>query len=147
MFHCARDFSLAMLLFSLTAFGIADSVAIAAPISANPDQTSVKPSVSPPFPKRNPLRGLTELRSKLNQKDQLVALRALHLALTRVPDGGTFLWQRKSRSLRGAIKPSKAFRNADGQICRHVIYAMALGRYVKQIEGIACRRDDGSWQL
>ena len=103
--------------------------------------------LAPPAPEQNPVRRLAELRSKLDGKDQVIALRALHLALTQVPDGGTFVWKKASRSLKGMIKPSKAFRNTDGQLCRHVIYALALGRYLKQIEGIACRQDNGRWQL
>ena len=74
-------------------------------------------------------------------------MRALQLALSQVEDGGTFLWQKKSLSLKGMITPSKAFRNSSGAVCRHVIYALSLGRYIKQIEGIACRQNDGRWQL
>lgn len=88
-----------------------------------------------------------KLRAELSYKDHVVALRALHMALTQVPDGGTFVWRKKSRSLKGFIQPTKAFRNAEGQVCRHIVYALALGRYIKQIEGIACRQDDGRWQL
>lgn len=102
---------------------------------------------TPPVPTEKPTPSLARLRSRLGHVDQLVALRALHLALSQVPDGGTFVWQKRSRSLKGLIKPTRAFRNADGQVCRHVIYALSLGRYLKQIEGIACRQDDGRWHL
>lgn len=108
--------------------------------------TGISPSFPPP-PQANPSRTLAELRARLDQQDHIIALRALHLALTRVPDGGTFIWRKRSRSLKGVIKPTKAFRNAEGQVCRHLIYALALGRYSKQIEGIACRQEDGSWKL
>lgn len=109
--------------------------------------SGVSTSETPPVPHRKPLLRLAELRSRLDVKDHIVAMRALHLALTQVEDGGTFVWQKRSRSLKGMIKPSKAFRNVDGRVCRHVIYALSLGRYLKQIEGIACRQNDGSWQL
>lgn len=102
---------------------------------------------APPLPLRKPVRSLDNLRSQLDYKDQLIAMRALHLALTQVPDGGSFVWRKNSRSLKGLIKPTKAFRNADGQICRHLVYALSLGRYLKQIEGVACRTGDGTWQL
>ena len=104
-------------------------------------------SETPPLPLRKPPRKLADLRSRLDQKDHIVAMRALHLALSQVEDGGTFLWQKKSRSLKGMIKPSKPFLNSDGRVCRHVIYAMSLGLYLKQIEGIACRQNDGTWLL
>ncbi|MHA1166017.1 MAG: hypothetical protein ACTSP0_10630 [Alphaproteobacteria bacterium] len=114
---------------------------------AKPLISGVSATETPPVPQRKPLHRLAELRSRLDQKDHIVAMRALHLALTQVEDGGTFMWQKRSRSLKGMIKPSKAFRNTDGRVCRHVIYALSLGRYLKQIEGIACRQNDGSWQL
>lgn len=102
---------------------------------------------APPIPTRKPAQSLAKLRARLDHKDHLIAMRALHLALTQVPDGGTFVWRKNSRSLKGLIKPTKAFRNAQGQVCRHVVYALSLGRYIKQIEGIACRTGDGTWRL
>lgn len=141
MFHRAAALPLAILL--LTTFPT-----LAAPAGEPAAQSgAATPSSTPPLPSQNPARRLAELRSRLGEMDQIVAMRALHMALTQVPDGGTFIWRKRSLSLKGMIRPSKAFRNADGQICRHVIYALALGRYSKQIEGIACRRDDGRWQL
>lgn len=88
-----------------------------------------------------------ELQARLDQSDRIAALYALHLALNRVADGGTFAWSKRSRALRGIIRPTSIFRNADGQICRHVIYALSLGRYRKQIELVACREAGGRWRL
>jgi hypothetical protein len=147
MFHRARALPLATFLFAATALGHLSPSALAEPGSKSPDQAGLTATAAPPSPEQNPVRRLAELRSKLDGKDQIIAMRALHMALSQVPDGGTFVWQKKSRSLKGMIKPSKAFRNANGQVCRHIIYALALGRYTKQIEGIACRQDDGRWQL
>ncbi|MDA7948421.1 MAG: hypothetical protein MPJ78_13225 [Hyphomicrobiaceae bacterium] len=115
----------------------------ASPASLTPET----PAIAPPMPQANPVRKFAQLRAQLGYGDRVVAMRALHLALSQVPDGGAFVWRKRSRSLKGVIKPSKPFRNDGGQICRHVIYALALGRFVKQIEGIACRQDDGRWQL
>ena len=117
--------------------------AAASPASLKHDSTRV----APPAPQANPIRKFTQLRAQLGHGERVIAMRALHLALSQVPDGGAFVWRKKSRSLKGVIKPSKPFRNDGGQICRHVVYALALGRYVKQIEGIACRQDDGRWRL
>jgi surface antigen len=88
-----------------------------------------------------------ELQARLDQSDQIAALYALHMALNQVADGGTFVWSKRSRALRGIIRPTSVFRNADGQICRHVIYALSLGRYRKQIELVACREAGGRWRL
>lgn len=135
---------LATLLWAAAGSFCLNSHAIAEPIDGATGPIGV---ATMPAPEKNPIRQLAELRSKLDQKDHIVAMRALHLALSQVPDGGTFIWQKKSRSLKGLIKPTRAFRNANGQLCRHVIYALVLGRYTKQIEGIACRLENGSWQL
>lgn len=147
MLHHARALHLATLVFMAIAFGSLSPFARAEPASEIPEQTGMMATATPPAPEQNPSRSLAELRSNLDRTDQMVALRALHLALSQVPDGGTFVWRKKSRSLKGMIRPSKAFRNADGNICRHIIYALVLGRYTKQIEGIACRQEDGRWQL
>ena len=116
-----------------------------------PSDASTRPETvrrtNPPLPQQKPARSLSSLRARLDHTDQLIAMRALHMALSQVPDGGTFVWRKRSRSLKGLIKPTKAFRNAQGQVCRHLIYALSLGRYMKQIEGIACRGADGRWQL
>jgi len=135
---------LATLLLAVAVYFHQSPQAVAQPLDDIPGLSEV---ATPPAPEKNPIRQLAYLRSKLNYKDHAVAMRALHLALSQVPDGGSFVWQKKKHSLKGTIKPSKAFRNAQGRVCRHVIYALALGRYTRQIEGIACRGEDGRWQL
>lgn len=90
---------------------------------------------------------LPELRARLDGSDKVAALHALHMALNRTADGGKFIWRKNNRDLKGVIKPTSAFRNAHGQICRHVVYAIALGRYRKQIELVACREAGGRWRL
>lgn len=144
MFLHAGAMPLATLVWLTAASFCLNSQAVAEPMDGTPGSTG---AASMPAPEKNPIRLLADLRSKLDRRDHVVAMRALHLALSQVPDGGTFAWQKKNRSLKGLIKPTRAFRNADGQLCRHVIYALALGRYTKQIEGIACRLENGRWQL
>lgn len=90
---------------------------------------------------------LADLRAQLDASDQLAALAALHFALSQVGDGATYVWRKRSRDLSGAIRPTMAFRNESGQVCRHVIYVLALGSYSKSIEGIACRDWSGRWTL
>jgi surface antigen len=79
--------------------------------------------------------------------DRIVALKALALALSELGDGTTLVWQRPGRGLVGRVKPVSAFRDAKGRICRTVVYALALGGYQREIEGVACREQDGSWSL
>ncbi len=86
-----------------------------------------------------------ELKQNLTETDYETALMALNDALNEVPDGVTYFWQRTESSLKGMVKPTSVFRDSHGQICRHIVYALSLGDYIKQIEGIACRNHNGDW--
>jgi surface antigen len=90
---------------------------------------------------------LTELKSTLDRSDRAVALQALQMALNELGDGVTLVWRRPESQLAGRIKPVSAFRDDQGRICRHVVYSLALGAYEKEIEGVACREEDGRWSI
>lgn len=121
---------------------------IAMPAQADPGSIAAYAAVPEnKVEKRFSMHTLQRLRAKLDDSDRLAALRALHMALSRISDGATFIWRKKSRHLAGVIKPTTAFRNVKGQVCRHLIYSLSLGKYVKSIEGVACRGADGRWQL
>ena len=117
----------------------------AAPSPALEQATAAKP----PKPKTKPhsFDEIMLLRSRLNDGDRIAALRALHYALREVPDGTTFVWRRQKSPLKGFVRPTAAFRNADGLVCRHIIYGLAVASYIKRIEGIACRGSDGVWTI
>jgi surface antigen len=88
-----------------------------------------------------------ERQAEVDAGDRLVALRALELALTELGDGTTLVWRSPGHGLVGRVKPVSAFRDAKGRVCRTVVYALALGDYQREVEGIACREQDGSWSL
>lgn len=90
---------------------------------------------------------ITELRARLDRSDRIMALNALQEALSELGDGASLVWQRPSRALTGVIKTVSAFRDDEGRVCRHLTYSLALGTYVKQVEGVACRESDGQWSL
>ncbi|RMF04248.1 MAG: hypothetical protein D6773_06670 [Alphaproteobacteria bacterium] len=119
------------------------------PLLSAPDLQKAETAPIVPLPTRSPMvmHSFQELRARLDKGDKITALHALQLALNQVGDGAVFTWTKNSKGLKGIIKPTAAFRNADGQICRHVIYALALGPYRKQIEFIACREAAGRWRL
>ena len=94
-----------------------------------------------------PSASLDELRAQLDKSDRNVALQALEMALTEVPDGVTLVWRRPGRHLTGRIKPVSAFRDDQGRVCRRIVYSMSLGTYARRIEGIACREPNGRWSL
>lgn len=82
-----------------------------------------------------------------NRSDRIAAQRALQLALSELGDGVTLVWQRPERGLVGRIRPVSAFRDDKGRVCRTVAYSLTLGTYQREIRGVACREQDGSWSL
>ncbi len=107
-----------------------------------------QPSNEPlPREKLWPKPSLAELKATLDDTDAIAALEAMQLALSEVGDGATYIWHRKHGRLSGAIQPTASFKDASGQICRHIIVAMTSGSYSRKAEGIACRMKDGGWIL
>lgn len=83
----------------------------------------------------------------LSDLDEIATLNALHVGLTEVPDGANFVWQRAHGRLSGIIKPLFSFKNAKGEVCRHIVVTLRSGDREKTVEGAACRRLDGRWVL
>lgn len=83
----------------------------------------------------------------LSFDDRIATLHILHLALNETADGGTFTWQAPGGRLGGIARPLSSFKSASGQVCRHLIVALATPSKVRQIEGIACRGTEGSWSF
>ncbi len=88
-----------------------------------------------------------ELRTGLDRSDREVALRALQMALTELGDGATLVWRRQASQLVGRIKPVSAFRDAQGRLCRTVLYSLSRHGKEKEIEGVACRSANGRWAI
>ncbi len=90
------------------------------------------------------------LQKKLNQltdKDYDAALHAVHFALSEIEDGKIYHWKRDRNNLRGKVMPINAFKDKEGRLCRHIIYTLALEKYRKTVEGVACRSINGGWSL
>jgi hypothetical protein len=83
----------------------------------------------------------------LDESDEIAALEAIRVALTRVGDGSTYVWYRENSELRGFVRPTASFKDRGGRVCRHIVVALSAGERVGRIEGIACRQDDGRWVL
>lgn len=105
------------------------------------------PSDPMPRDKLWPKPALADLKATLDDTDAVAALEALQLALTEVSDGATYIWHRKHGRLSGAIQPTTSFKDASGQVCRHIVMALTSGSYSRKAEGIACRRSTGTWLL
>lgn len=94
-----------------------------------------------------PLPTLAELKAGLEESDRLAVLEAIHLGLSEVGDGQTYMWRRKTGKMLGYVKPTRSIRDAGGRVCRHLVFSLQLGPYTRTIEGLACRQADKSWLL
>jgi surface antigen len=94
-----------------------------------------------------PLPTLAELKAGLDESDRLAVLEAIHLGLSEVGDGQTYMWRRKTGKILGFVRPTRSTRDANGRVCRHLVFSLKLGPYSRTIEGLACRQPDKSWVL
>ncbi len=87
------------------------------------------------------------LKPALDGRDHVAALESVQFALTEVGDGGTYTWELTNGHLSGAVQPTSSFRDGSGKVCRHVIVLLTTGDRSSKAEGVACRLDNGVWQL
>jgi surface antigen len=88
-----------------------------------------------------------EQRQPLDDTDEIAAFEALHLGLSEVADGATYVWHRANGRLSGAVQPTQSFKANNGQICRHIVVSLSSGTMHRRTEGIACRASNGVWSL
>jgi hypothetical protein len=103
------------------------------------------PRFDPHAPKSSRPR-FADLARPLGVTDEIAALDAIRIALTQVGDGSTFVWHHAGR-ISGVVQPTYSFKDASGRVCRHIVVVLSSGPRSGRIEGIACRMDDGNWQL
>lgn len=83
----------------------------------------------------------------LDVTDQRAALESVQYALSEIGDGSSYVWHRGHGKLSGVVQPTQSFKDEQGKICRHFIVMLASGTYSKRTETVACRMNDGIWQL
>jgi len=86
-------------------------------------------------------------RDTLTSRDEIAAMEAIHIALSEVADGATYVWHRKHGRLSAIVKPTTSFRDRRGKICRHIYVLLNSGVYSRRSEGVACRQSNGIWSL
>ena len=139
-------------LFAAAVAGCALPVGMAAPMGVHAAESAPaeKPSCTCPGqdgPKREARPKFADLQTNLDEGDEIAALEAIRIALSEVGDGSTFVWRRANGRISGVVKPTSSFKAADGKICRHILIVLAAGRRSGKIEGVACRLDNGRWEL
>jgi surface antigen len=83
----------------------------------------------------------------LDARDEMAALEAVHLALSEIGDGASYVWHQRDGRLSGIISPTSSFKDPKGRVCRHIVMSLTAGRSTARTEGIACRLADRSWRL
>jgi hypothetical protein len=116
--------------------------------------TCTCPNVAPrpaPEPNKAPAGSVkpkfAETNAHLDEMDEIAALEAIRVALTEVGDGNSYVWYRRHGRLSGIVQPTASFKDRAGRVCRHILLIMTVGAATGRAEGIACRLDDGRWQL
>ena len=117
---------------------------------ANEQNRSSRPACSCPDTVNNQLHpdaAESTAKMTLDAADETATLHAVHIGLTEIPDGSSFVWRRAHGRLSGVVRPVFSFKNADGEVCRQLTLTLRSGTYTRTIEGIACRDPDGRWAL
>lgn len=102
-------------------------------------QDEAKPWPRPKFADASP--------PPLDTTDEMATLEALHMALSELGDGASYIWHQRNGRISGVINPTVSFKNSQGRVCRHVIMSLTAGSHSARTEGIACRMADKSWRL
>lgn len=99
------------------------------------------PTARPPRPK------FAGNHLPIDSKSEVAALEAVHIALSEVGDGSSYIWHHPSGLISGMIQPTGSFKDQSGRICRHIVLVLTADERSRKTEGIACRLPNGIWQL
>jgi hypothetical protein len=112
------------------------------PLPAAPEPSATKPNTNKPSP-----RPRYADATPLDTNDEAATLEAVHLALSELGDGASYVWHRRGGRLSGVINPTTSFKDREGRVCRHLVMTLSVGPHTARTEGVACRLADRSWRL
>lgn len=124
-----------------------------APAQSQPEQRSGAACTCPTTPTENsrpslwPRPKYADLRPHFSESDEVATLENLQLALSETSDGGSYVWHRHNGWLSGLVQPTASFKDADGNVCRHIQVMLTSGTRSSRAEAIACRLPTGQWQF
>ena len=101
------------------------------------------PSTTKPAPRPR----YADTMPPLDTSDEAATLEAVHLALSELGDGASYVWYRRGGRLSGVINPTTSFKDRTGRVCRHLVMTLTAGPHTARTEGVACRMADKSWRL
>jgi hypothetical protein len=113
------------------------------PVPAAPDQGTTLSNTNLPSPRPQH----ADAAPPLDVSDEAATLEAVHLALSELGDGASYIWHRRGGRLSGIINPTTSFKDRTGRVCRHLVMTLTAGPHTARTEGVACRMADRSWRL
>jgi surface antigen len=134
-----------------TAFALIACVFVSSDFAEAADSTTKNGSAGCSCPNNSAQKTIkpkfADLKTPLDENDEIAALESVQFALTEVADGSSYVWHRSNGRLSGIIKPLTSFKDAQGGICRHVLVVLNSTDLTKKTEAVACRLPSGVWQL
>ena len=131
----------------LSGFFLAATVLLTADFAQAGEDPARTPCSCPESQNKSAKPKFAGLQHELDEGDEIAALESVQLALSKVGDGASYVWHRSNGRLSGLVQPTSSFRDDKGRICRHLILMLTTGDRTDKTEGIACRADNGLWQL
>ncbi len=68
-------------------------------------------------------------------------------ALEHAPDGQAIIWNDARSGAKYQVAPVQTIQTDNGQYCREYTATATVGGQKQQTYGMACRQEDGSWQI
>ncbi len=75
-----------------------------------------------------------------------MALSTQH-ALERNRIGWPTRWEGSDGRVFGTVTPTRTYESSDGRLCREFQQTVTAGGETEFVYGVACRRDDGTWDV
>jgi surface antigen len=80
--------------------------------------------------------------ARMDMVDQNCVGRILEFA----PDSRRVYWRSPDSGITYAVVPTRTYQNAMGAYCREFHTSASSGSHLQQLQGLACRRNDGAWR-
>lgn len=134
-------------LFAASSISAACLFPSALAVASDDGARQAQPGCTCPQSGRSTKPKLAAIPPPLDLADEIAVLESVQLALTRVADGSSYVWHRSHGRLSGVVRPTSSFKDARGQVCRHLTVVLNSLDTTKRTEAIACRLDNGIWQI
>lgn len=130
----------------MSGFFLAAFVFLSADFASAANEPSA-PCTCPESERKSARPKFAAIEPELDESDEIATLENVHLALTKVSDGASYVFHRSNGRLSGLVQPTASFRNSKGDICRHLVLLLTTGDKTNKTEGVACRGEHGVWRL